>query len=118
MNSGDHHLQKPYEFLFHPRVEDDNAHVEDEHPTHPLQGNSLVVYVAQRVLETFSRKSAPLQAVPKNGSHLSRFDDYFEPEILLTTKYYRYMYIQRLVNHTTNRRSCHSVSQWSIDRSV
>jgi hypothetical protein len=42
--------------LFHPRVEDDNAHVEDEHPTHPLQGNSLVVYVAQRVLETFSRK--------------------------------------------------------------
>jgi hypothetical protein len=26
--------------LFHPHVEDDNGHVEDEHPTHPLQGMS------------------------------------------------------------------------------
>jgi hypothetical protein len=27
--------------LWHPLVDDDNAHVEDEHPLHPLQGGSL-----------------------------------------------------------------------------
>jgi hypothetical protein len=29
--------------LFHPHVEDDDAHVEDGHPLHPLQGMSLLI---------------------------------------------------------------------------